>query len=389
MAKRRPVGTITEKGREKYLLRVFVGYDANGKRKYVSETFEGSLTAAKQRLGKMGDDKGKGRLAPKPKGTVNEFLDTWLETTAKPSVRARTLADYTRVLKDYVRPHVGSMKLSRLAPADVRRMLVTLTEEGYASRTVRMSFEVLRNALETAVGDKLLRDNPARARLVQKALPKKVRKEPATIATDDVGTFLDVLKGERLEAFFQLQLFGGLRPSEALALRWPDINGNVVSVVRVFVHKTKVAHFEQPKSKTSRRAVVIPENVVVALKAHRKRQLEERLAAGATWQDPESPLYVEGAGDLVFCDEQGHPIRQDALRTPWKNLKKAAGLPEKITIYGLRHSCASLLLERGVALKVVSERLGHSTIALTADVYSHVSQSMQQEAARVLGELAK
>lgn len=398
MAARRSRGTVTEKGKGKYLLRVFTGYDGSGTRQYVSETFEGTLTGAKDRLADMVAQKSKGGLVAKPKGTVNEFLDTWLSQL---EVRARTKHDYTRVLQDYVRPHLGTARLSRLSPPDVRRMLNRLKpcpanctcggklHDGYAPRTVRMALEVLRNALETAVADKMIRENPARARLVKKALPAKVRHEPTTISGDDVGTFLDVLKGERLEAFFVLQLFGGLRPSEALALRWSDVNGSTISVTRVFVTKTGTPHWEAPKSKTSRRAVVVPDVVVVALKDHRKRQLEERLAAGPKWQDPTSPAYVEGAGELVFCDAQGHPIPQDDLRTPWKNIKAAAGLDPKVTIYALRHSCATLLLERGVALKVVSERLGHSTIALTADVYSHVSQSMQKQAADVLGELAK
>lgn len=388
-ARKRQRGSIEPRGKGKYLLRVYVGDDSNGKRQYASEMFEGTLTAAKDRLGEMSGEKGKGRLAAKPKGTVNEFLDEWLATTAKPSVRDRTYHDYERVCKYYLRPNLGSAKLARLSPADVRRMLLKLSQEGYAPRSVRQAHEVLRNALAAAVTEGKLRDNPARSALVKKALPPKVKNEPRTVPADSVADLLEVARGERLGAFFVLALFSGLRPSEALALRWSDLNGTTISVTRVLVDRIGALRFAPPKSKTSRRAVIVPGVVVDVLKEHRKRQLEERLAAGAEWKDPESPRYVKDAGDLIFTDPQGHPVRQPTLRAPWKALKKAAGLPPEIRLYALRHSAATLLLERGVALKVVSEMLGHSTIALTADTYSHVSVSMQQQAADVLGSLAK
>jgi integrase len=242
-----------------------------------------------------------------------------------------------------------------------------------------MAHEVLRNALEQAVSDKLIRDNPARARLVRKALPQKEVRERVTVPADAVGRYLEAANADRLAALWILQLMAGLRPSEALALRWSDVTGNAVSVVRVLVDKAGVpVHFEKPKSKTSRRAVVVPPVVVDALDAHRKRQATERLAAGPAWK----------GNELIFCDEVGGSLRQDHVRHRFGKLCEAAKLPEGLTPYALRHSCATLLLEQGVALKIVSERLGHSTIALTADTYSHVTPSMQQQAADALGRLA-
>ena len=320
-------GQLIPRGKDTYLLRVFVGRDAQGKRTYVSEVFHGGKRKAEERLADLVSDKGKGKLAPKPKGTVAEFLDTWLETTAKPSVRDRTYHDYVRCLDYYVRPHIGALKLSKLAPADVRRMLAKLTEEGYAPRTVRQAHEVLRNALEQAVSDRLIRDNPARSRLVKKALPPRVKHEPSTVPADSVTDLLEVARGERLGAFFLLSLFSGLRPSEALALRWSDINGNTISVTRVLVDRIGELRYAPPKSKTSRRAVVVPDVVVEVLKGHRKRQLEERLKAGEEWKDTEG---------LMFVTPTGERIRQHTLRAPWKAIKRAAGLPADIKLYGLQ-----------------------------------------------------
>jgi integrase len=376
---RRPRGTITEKGDGKWLVRLYAGM-SDGKRQYVAELVEGGKKDAEKRLTELLRRRDKGRLGARPKGTLAAYLESWLQTTAAPSVRARTLADYTRVLTGYVKPHIGELKLAALTPADVRGMLVALRESGLAPRTVRMAHEVLRNALEQAVSDRLISDNPARSRLVRKALPQKERKEPVTVRAEQVEAFLKAAAGTRLHALWLLQLLAGLRPSEALALRWSDLSGNMVRVVRTLVDKAGLdLHFERPKSKSSRRGVVLPDVVVKAFVAHKRAQAEERLRAGAAWND----------GDLIFPDEIGRPMRQDHIRHHFGKLAKAAGLPAKITVYGLRHSCATLLLEKGVPLKVVSERLGHSTIALTADVYSHVTPSMQQHAADVLEALVR
>ena len=372
-------GQIEARGRGRWRVRVFLGRDGTGKRVRVSKTILGTKKQAQAALTAMLQQKNTGLLTVRPKETVGEYLDAWLETTVKPGVRARTLKDYTDVLKRYVRPYLASVKLKNLSAVEVRGMLVKLREKGLAPRTVRMAHEVLRNAMEQAVSDRLIPDNPARARLVRKALPQKAQQDRVTVPADMVGAFLDVVRGERLAAFWTLQLFSGLRPSEALALRWADVSGDVVSVTRILVDKAGDLHFAPPKSKTSKRAVVVPTVVVQSLKEHRKVQAAERLKAGGTWQD----------GDLVFCDEKGGPLRQYHLQHRFRKLAKAADLPAGLSPYSLRHTCATLLLEKGVPLKVVSERLGHSTIALTADVYSHVSPSMQKAAADVLGELAR
>ncbi|CAN5824358.1 site-specific integrase [soil metagenome] len=374
-------GQIIAKGPKKWLVRVYIGRDGQGKRKYIAELVHGGKKEAEAKRAELLTQKTRGTLAVRPKERVGDYLDAWLETTVQPSVRARTLNDYTRVVDRYIRPYLAEAQLSKLSPVEVRAMLIALRARGLSPRTVRMAHEVLRNALEQAVSDRLIPDNPARARLVAKALPQKVRKEPVTITGDAVGNFLDVASGDRLAALWVLGLMSGLRPSEALALRWSDVSGHTISVTRVLVDKKSglEQHFEKPKSAASRRAVVVPDVVMESLRAHRKRQAEERLAAGPAWTDHE----------LIFCDPTGNPLLQDSTRHQFRKLCKAAELPPGMTVYGLRHSCATLLLEKGVPLKVVSERLGHSTIALTADVYSHVTPSMQQQAADVLGDLAR
>jgi integrase len=374
-------GQVIAKGERKWLVRVYAGRDAAGKRRYHSELVHGGKKDADRVLVRLLGEKDAGKLGTKPVSTVGEYLDTWIQTTVAPSARLRTLNDYVATLKVNVRPYVGHVKLASMTPLEVRAMLVKLRARGLAPRTVRKAHEVLRNALEQAVADRLLRDNPARSRLVRKALPGVVRREPSVVQADQVAGFLEAARGDRLAAYFTLLLFSGLRPSEALALRWADVTGSTISVTRALVDQGRgiPLHFAPPKSKTSRRAVVVPDVVVRALNEHRKRQAAERLAAGKYWIDD----------DLIFCNEIGEPLRQGVTRTAFAKVRAAAKLPEAMTPYGLRHSCATLLLEKGMALKVVSERLGHSTITLTGDTYSHVSQSMQQQAADALGTLAQ
>jgi integrase len=343
---------------------------------------EGGKREAEKALSTLLAKRSDGKLTVRPKETVDTFLDGWLETTAKPSVKLRTYHAYADALKTYVRPYVGRVRLAKLSPRDVRAMLVQLGEKKLAARTIRMAHEVLRNALEQAVSDQLITDNPARSRLVAKALPPKETTERATIPAEKVADFLEAAGEHRLAAYWCLLLLSGLRPSEALALRWGDVRDDTISVRRVLVFKDRIPlHFATPKTKKSTRVVVVPEVVVTALKDHRRRQVEERLAAGEEW--------AKGCefDDLIFATPTGQPLSQDVTRPVFRALLTAAKLPP-MRVYDLRHSCATLLLERGEDLKVVSERLGHSTILLTADTYQHVGESMQRRAADKLAGIA-
>jgi integrase len=370
-------GQIIKRGDRIWLLRVYVGRAADGKRNYLNKTVRGTKKEADQELRRLLTRRDTGQLQASPKETVSEYLDSWLKTTVKPSVRSRTYQDYSDTLKRYVRPHLGDVQLARVTPVEIRAMLVKLRALGLSARTVRKAHEVIRNALEQAVSDRLIPENPARGRLVRKALPQKERKERQTVPVEAVSAFLAAAGEDRLFAYWCVLLFGGLRPSEALALLWEDVQADTVNVQRILVDRPGLAlTFAPPKSQKSRRAVVLPTVTVRALREHRRQQIEERLSAGDVWQDH----------GLVFCNAIGQPLRQDQTRSSFKRLLKAAQLPP-MRIYDLRHSNATLLLGAGEDLKVVSERLGHSTIALTADVYSHVSRGMQERAASKLDAL--
>ena len=195
-----------------------------------------------------------------------------------------------------------------------------------------MAREVLRNALNRAMRDGLIRVNPAREEVVKEALPPKRRPRMVTVPANMVGKFVRTAKGERLGAYFVVGLYAGLRPGEALALRWSAVQGNTVRVERalvdILVGKEDVDPFEEPKREGSRRAVAVPKVVLDHLRAHRKRRAKERLKAGAEWHD----------NDLVFCDEIGRPLQLRHVRWHFKKFCGKAGLPAGLTLYSLRHS---------------------------------------------------
>lgn len=369
-------------GNDVWMVRVFVGYkagkDGKPRRSYRSETVRGSKTKARRRLTDMQKAADDGALPVNEAGTVDAYLDSWLRTVAQ-RVRPRTLTSYKETLDRYVRPHLGKLRLAKLQPAHVADMLLVLTEGEYSPRTVRKAREVLRNALESAYGAGYIRDNPARGPVVRDALPKDERKERRWLKGDDLVAFLDAAEDDRLHAYWLVLLFGGLRPEEALALRWDDVDLGTatVHVRRVLADKDKpFPTYRPPKSKQSRRDVVLPAVAVDALRAHRKRQLEERMAAGA-WADE----------SLVFTTEAGEPLRQWQTHAGFKGIVTAAEL-DGLRIYDLRHSNASLLLASGEGLKAVADRLGHSTITLTADTYGHTDRETQERGAAKLDELA-
>lgn len=171
-----------------------------------------------------------------------------------------------------------------------------------------------------------------------------------------------------------IHLATGIRPSEALALQWSDVDwqrGSITIQRKLTRLRDNSWKFDEPKTSKSRRSIPLPASLLEALKAHRKAQLEERMQWGKEWQDY----------NLVFTSEGGTPVHErNLLRRYFKPVLTQAGLPADLRLYDLRHTCATLLLADGENLKVVSERLGHSSITLTADVYAHVSESMQRQA---------
>lgn len=371
-------GQLITRGKDKWLLRVYTGRDGAGKRRYFNHTFHGSKREADRYLRSLQTRHDSGERLGRRVLTLNHFLDRWLEGTSQ-SWRPRTLLDYTQTLGWYVRPHIGTHELAGLAPVDVAGLISTLSGLGLSPRTVRKAREVLRNALGAALDEGLIASNPARnSRLVTSALPALSRVERTTVGAHKLADFNRAAAESPLGALFALLLYSGLRPSEALALRWSDFRDGKVFVTRAMVDKPGLAHAALgPKTLRSARAVPLPHVSTSLLASHRRLQLSQRLRMGPLWEDQ----------DLMFPDSEGRPLRQHRLSRPFRTLLGLAGLPH-MRLYDLRHSCATLLAESGEDLNVVKDRLGHSTITLTANTYAHVTHRMQGNATATFDRLA-
>ncbi|MDA1010641.1 MAG: tyrosine-type recombinase/integrase [Chloroflexi bacterium] len=340
----------------------------DGKRK----RFYGRTRAgAAEKLSTAQADLAKGLPLPSERLTVAAFLDRWLED-ARSTIRETTYDGYESTLRLHAKPEIGRIALSRLGPQDLAALYRKLLTEGLSPRSVRLAHAVLHRALRQAERWGLIARNPAG--LVDAPRPSNTIMSPLT--PDEIRRLLRAAAGDRFEALYVLAVTTGLRSGELRGLRWQDVNlvAGTLQVRQQVQRTAKGWAFVEPKTGAGRRGVTLPTVAVGALRGHRARQNEERLARGPVWEDL----------DLVFPNELGRPVeRQNLQRRSFDPLLERAGL-SKIRFHDLRHSAATLLLAEGVHPKVVQERLGHSNISVTMDIYSHVLPTMQREAASKL-----
>lgn len=309
--------------------------------------------------------------------TVGAFLSTWLASIRPPhGVRPSTFKRYGELVNGHLIPGLGKLRLSALQPTDVDAFLAGKLDAGPAPRTVHHMRAVLRAAMSQAVRDGLVARNPASL-----SRPVRVeRHEMTVLSPEQARAFLDAVKGDRLEALYSTVLAVGLRQGEALALRWQDVDLDA-GTLRVEHGLQRVAGKLQlvpTKSARSRRTIVLPGMVADAIRAHRAHQLQERLLAGGRWLDT----------GYVFASTIGTPIDPAELRRAFASVLRRASLPP-IRFHDLRHSAASLMLAQGVPARVVMETLGHSSITLTMDTYSHVLPALQRQAADAMDLLLR
>ena len=367
-------GQIIKRGDRTWIVRIFMGRDVKGKRHYVNHTIHGTKKDAETYRNAAVRDKDLGVFVEPAAITINEYLDQWLETAARPRLRENTFASYEDFLRIYIRPALGGKKLSDVRPLDLQELYSRMQERGLSARTIRYAHTILSSALAQAVKWKMTALNPAM--LVE--LPRSSRKEMAALSPEDAGRFLAAATEDHLGVLFAFALATGLRPSEFMALQWRDVDleKGIITVCRTLVRRKGGGwYYGEPKTSRSRRNIPLPTSIVRALVLHKRRQAEARLKAGAEYQN----------NDLVFATGDGTPLMlRNIIRRHFRPTLKRAGLPETLRLYDLRHTCATLLLSAGVHPKVASERLGHSSVTLTMDVYSHVLPSMQQDATEKL-----
>lgn len=303
--------------------------------------------------------------------TTGAYLARWLEST-RASLRPSTWRRYEVLVRVHALPALGQIPLARLGPADVEQLYAARLAEGSAPASVHQLHAVLHRAVDQASRWGLC----ARNVVALVTAPRPARTEMRTFTPEQARAFLDSVAGDRLEALYVLALTTGMRQGELLALRWADVDPDARTArVRATLYRPRGGGYElaSPKTARSRRQVALTHAAAAALRRHRTRQLEERLRVGAAWQDL----------DLVFANEIGGPLRGTRLTKTFQAALRRTGLP-RMRFHDLRHTAATLMLGGGVHPKVASEMLGHSTIATTLDLYSHVAPTMQAAAADTL-----
>jgi integrase/predicted RNA-binding Zn-ribbon protein involved in translation (DUF1610 family) len=322
-------------------------------------------------------------FVPASRLTLREFLsDEWLPAI-KGTLRPTTYESYKGLCADHIIPRLGSVQLQKLCAAQINGLYAYLLNEGRIRGTgglspssVRRVHAALRRACRDAVRWGRLTVNPAACADPPKASAEHA--EQAVWNSEQLQGFLTSVAGDRLFALWRLLAMTGMRRGEALGLRWEDLDmeQGSLSIRRALVPVNGVAQLSEPKTRRGRRTIAVDPETLEALKAHAARQADERAASGDTWLE----------SGYVFVRPSGMALQPFAVSKLFHRLSAAACLPQ-IRLHDLRHSYATLALASGINPRIVSGRLGHSTVALTLDVYSHVVPQQDRQAAEAIAAL--
>jgi len=351
-----------------YQVRIPVGKKPDGKPNYIVQTFDKEADAKKLK-NKILRERDQGTAVVPEKITVDEYLDRWMAAAKKGSVKANTYESYEYMLDQYVRPYLGSRRLDQVTALEVQRLMTQLGEKGISPRTVRYAYGLIKDALGQAVRWGMIARNVAE----NADPPRQVKSEMQALDEEQVEVFLKAIAGAKHETLFRFMIYTGVRPSEAFGLKWSDLDldGGMVKIQRSLTRTKGGWKLGETKTRSSRRSIPVAPWMTSLLIDHQKRQAERRMKIADVWQNH----------GFVFSDEIGGPLlAPNVLRRHLRPALRKAGLPDTLRLYDLRHSCATLMLAKGLNPKIAAERLGHASVRLTLDTYSHVTPTMQQEA---------
>ena len=365
-------GQIIPKGDGRWLVRFYAGRDAEGKRQYPAKLVEGTYKQAEKELTKMLRESDTGTFVPASKQSLKDYCTLWLD--GKVGLSAKTKRDYILRLEKDVYPVLGTVKLDQVSELRIAALYAGMTARGLSPRTVQYTHTVLSQSLEKAVRIGQLLKNPC----TYVELPKRIKQAPVIFTPAEAHLFLERTSGSRWSPLWYVLLTAGLRPQEALALDWTDLDleAGLLRVSKALVETAPGIYTVGPcKSSNGVRPISLPAVTVEVLKAHRKS--------------------TGSIGGWVFPSLEGTHYDLSRPRKAWKRDIKAVNvtlaqleLPLLPTpkLYGARHSHLTHLLMAGVHPKAAAQRGGH-TEAVSMDVYSHVLPEVDAQAGEKINTL--
>jgi integrase len=380
----RRAGQVINRGPDKYLIRVYLGRDSNGKRHYHDETFHGKKKAAEERLRTLLTKHKNGEPLRLGMDTLDTFLDEWLGS--RPDLKESSVAHYKRTLSYYVRPRLGGMLLTKIEPGDIQSLYRSLDEAKLGRGTINYVHTLLKGVFKLAIRRRKIAfnpmdgvDAPGGKNLAEE---KREKRRERVMTPEQVTAFLTAAAETRFGSLFTLVFHTGCRPGELLGLDWRDFDqtGSTLTIRQTINWRSAGEwYLDKPKTAAGRRVLRLTESLIELLVQHRRRQLEERMRAGKAWNDH----------GFIFVDEIGKPYAQNRIRYFFKQILKAAGLPGYFNPYSARHTSATFLMAAGINAKTISERLGHSDVRITLATYTHPTDGMHDAAGEALETLIR
>jgi len=362
-------GSITKRKDGRWMARYTVHTAKGPKRRHV---YGKTRKEAADKLARVLSDRTDGIVYDDENTTVGEYLDGWLKRSVRGSVRKSTYDRDAYLVNNHLKPALGRVKLKKLAPAHIQAFYRDRLDAGLSASTVHKMHAILHKALARAVAWQMVPRNVSEA--VEP--PQPMTKEMHPLSPADARKLLNAAHGERFEALYVLAITTGMRQGELLALKWQDVDleDAIISVRRTLTRTGGRYTLGEPKTKKSRRSIRLTEQAKEVLRQHLERQLWDIRMLGDNYTDQ----------GLVFTTDTGASVNPSNVRQrSFTPLLRKAGLPH-IRFHDLRHTCATLLLSKGTHPKFVQELLGHATIAITLDTYSHVIPGMGDQTARAM-----
>jgi len=368
-------GTVTQKKGRWYIC-YYVGKDQNGKWKQKWEGSWKTKSEAEKVLRARVHDIENSYDRKADESTMEVFLRQWMKAYCEPRLARNTINAYRINVEKHMVPYIGQIKLNRLSPRDIQGLYETLLASGLSGNSVRHVHNNLHRALLWAVKQQLIARNPAD--LVDAPLIEQ--KERLTLTPEQIPALLVACEGHFIYLPVAMAVTLGLRRGEALGLQWIDVDLQRFTItIRHSVTCDKTGFtLGKTKTRNSRRTLMLPEFLVKTLRQEQDKQRMLRQLMGEKY----NPM------GLVCCRADGSPITTNALQHCFKDKLREAELPD-IRFHDLRHTNATLMLRNQIPAKIVSSMLGHSTIGITMDLYSHVTTDMQGNAVQVINDLLK